>query len=98
MEQATRRFAEPGSTIQNLLVNLIPNEKRQKRRDHLAWSQHKVLRYTRLQINNTCEDSFDADILLLPDASKIPNYSTKTLYGISWINRNEGLFRRMKLL
>ncbi|KAK6384723.1 hypothetical protein LTS17_002286 [Exophiala oligosperma] len=44
MEQATRRFAEPGSTIQNFLVNFIPKEKRARRRDHLKWSQDKVLR------------------------------------------------------
>ncbi|KIW74827.1 hypothetical protein Z517_11597 [Fonsecaea pedrosoi CBS 271.37] len=44
MEQATRRFAEPGSTIQNFLVNFIPKEKRARRRDHLLWSQNKVLR------------------------------------------------------
>ncbi|KAJ9635689.1 hypothetical protein H2204_005649 [Knufia peltigerae] len=43
MEQATRRFAEPGSTIQNFLVNFIPKEKRARRRDHLKWSQDKVL-------------------------------------------------------
>jgi cytochrome P450 len=44
IEQATRRFAEAGSTFQNLLVRMIPNEVRERRRNHLKFSTEKVMR------------------------------------------------------
>jgi cytochrome P450 len=44
IEQATRRFATPGSTTQQWLMSLIPNELRKRRRDHLAYSWEKVMR------------------------------------------------------
>ena len=43
-EQATRRFAPVGSFTQRMLLNLIPNHVRQRRRNHLAFSKEKVLR------------------------------------------------------
>lgn len=51
LEQATRRFAEAGSWLQTMLLNLIPNDVRKKRRDHLTFSRNKVLR--RLQNEHT---------------------------------------------
>ncbi|KAF9884303.1 hypothetical protein FE257_001881 [Aspergillus nanangensis] len=44
LEQATRRFATTGSWTQRTLLNLIPAAVRQRRRDHLTFSQEKVLR------------------------------------------------------
>lgn len=42
LEQATRRFAEAGSWFQTLLLSLIPDYLRKKRRDHLSLSRDKV--------------------------------------------------------
>lgn len=44
IEQATRRFATAGSTFQELLMKCIPNEVRERRRDHLKFSTEKVMR------------------------------------------------------
>jgi cytochrome P450 len=44
IEQATRRFATAGSTFQNLLLQCIPSEIRERRRDHLKFSTEKVMR------------------------------------------------------
>ncbi|KAL5362254.1 cytochrome P450 [Aspergillus floccosus] len=44
LEQATRRFAQAGSWMQTFLLNMIPDEVRKRRRDHLAFSKEKVLR------------------------------------------------------
>jgi cytochrome P450 len=44
IEQATRRFATPGSSTQQWLMSLIPNELRKRRRDHLAYSKEKVMK------------------------------------------------------
>ncbi|KAJ6005164.1 hypothetical protein N7451_003108 [Penicillium sp. IBT 35674x] len=44
MEQATRRFATPGSSTQRLLMNFIPAKKREDRRNHLAYSLDKAMR------------------------------------------------------
>lgn len=44
IEQATRRFATAGSSTQMFLMNLIPNELRKRRADHLAYSRKKVMR------------------------------------------------------
>ena len=41
-EQATRRFANPGSYLQGLLMRLISNKVKQYRKDHLQYSQDKV--------------------------------------------------------
>ncbi|KAF2836757.1 cytochrome P450 [Patellaria atrata CBS 101060] len=49
IEQATRRFATPGSSTQKFLMKLIPNELRKRRADHLAYSREKVMR----RINDT---------------------------------------------
>ncbi|KAL5046742.1 hypothetical protein BDW71DRAFT_214514 [Aspergillus fruticulosus] len=42
LEQATRRMAEAGSWTQTMLLNMIPDYLRQRRRDHLAYSKEKV--------------------------------------------------------
>ncbi|KAL3477270.1 cytochrome P450 [Aspergillus californicus] len=42
LEQATRRFADAGSWTQQLLLHLIPDYLRQRRRDHLRLSKDKV--------------------------------------------------------
>lgn len=47
LEQATRRFANVGTWTQRMLLNLIPNHVRQRRRNHLAFSKEKVLRRLR---------------------------------------------------
>lgn len=44
LEQATRRFATVGTWTQEMLLNLIPKEVRQRRRNHLVFSKEKVLR------------------------------------------------------
>jgi cytochrome P450 len=44
IEQATRRFATPGSATQTWLMKFIPNELRKNRADHLAFSREKVMR------------------------------------------------------
>ncbi|PSN70341.1 averantin oxidoreductase, partial [Corynespora cassiicola Philippines] len=44
IETATRRFATPGSPLQQYLMRWIPNEMRTKRKDHLAYSREKVLK------------------------------------------------------
>jgi cytochrome P450 len=44
LEQATRRFAPAGTWLQSQLVNMIPKNVRQRRRDHLTFSKEKVLR------------------------------------------------------
>jgi hypothetical protein len=38
IEQATRRFAAPGSTTQALLMNFTPDGLRKQRADHLSYS------------------------------------------------------------
>lgn len=50
IEQATRRVAKAGSTTQTVLMNLIPNELRKQRRDHLAYSREKVMRQVILNV------------------------------------------------
>lgn len=42
LEQATRRFAEAGSWTQSLLLHMIPEYLRKRRRDHLSLSKEKV--------------------------------------------------------
>ncbi|KAL5340902.1 cytochrome P450 [Aspergillus crustosus] len=42
LEQATRRFADAGSWTQSLLLHLIPDYLRQRRREHLRLSKEKV--------------------------------------------------------
>jgi cytochrome P450 len=44
IEQATRRFATAGSSFQHFLMSLIPNEIRERRRNHLKFSTEKVMR------------------------------------------------------
>lgn len=44
IEQATRRLATAGTTAQNLLLKLIPDKIRERRRQHLEFSREKVLR------------------------------------------------------
>ena len=44
IEQATRRFATAGSAFQNFLMWWIPNEVRERRKDHLKFSTEKVMR------------------------------------------------------
>ncbi|MCJ1298323.1 hypothetical protein MMC08_001112 [Hypocenomyce scalaris] len=44
IEQATRRFATPGSLTQRFLMWLIPNIVRQRRRTHLVNSREKTVR------------------------------------------------------
>lgn len=44
IEQATRRFATPGSGMQLWLMKWIPNELRKNRREHLEFSREKVMR------------------------------------------------------
>lgn len=44
LEQATRRFAPVGSWTQNTLLKLIPEQLRQRRRNHLTNTREKVLR------------------------------------------------------
>ena len=44
IEQATRRFAGPGSSTQKFLMNCIPSDLRKRRADHLAYSRKKVLK------------------------------------------------------
>jgi hypothetical protein len=51
LEQATRRFAAPGSSTQAWLMNWIPNELRKRRKDHLAYSREKVMK----RINTTTD-------------------------------------------
>lgn len=43
LEQATRRLAEAGSWWQTTLMNLIPGDLRQRRRNHLIYSRDKVM-------------------------------------------------------
>lgn len=45
MEQATRRFATPDSITQKFLMGFIPAKKRKDRRNHLAYSLDKAMRY-----------------------------------------------------
>lgn len=52
-EQATRRFAPVGTWTQKMLLNLIPDHIRQRRRNHLTLSKEKVLR--RLHENKATE-------------------------------------------
>ncbi|QDS74784.1 hypothetical protein FKW77_001909 [Venturia effusa] len=42
IQQATRRFAAPGSSTQKWLMNLIPKDLAKGRQDHLAYSREKV--------------------------------------------------------
>lgn len=56
IEQATRRFATAGSTMQNFLLSLVPSEIRQRRKDHLNFSREKVLR--RLENTKTQRKDF----------------------------------------
>ncbi|KAF2102795.1 cytochrome P450 [Rhizodiscina lignyota] len=44
IEQATRRFATPGSSTQKFLMNCIPSDLRKRRADHLAYSRKKVMK------------------------------------------------------
>lgn len=44
IEQATRRFATAGSVFQNFLLKCIPEEIRQRRKNHLKFSTEKVMR------------------------------------------------------
>jgi cytochrome P450 len=44
IEQATRRFATAGSAFQNFLLKCIPNEIRERRKNHLKFSTEKVMR------------------------------------------------------
>ena len=53
IQQATRRFAKPGSTTQQFLMNLIPKELAKRRADHLAYSRKKVMKYV---LNNLSPD------------------------------------------
>ena len=45
IEQATRRFATPGSATQKWLMKCIPSEMRRRRAEHLAYSREKVMRF-----------------------------------------------------
>lgn len=56
LEQATRRFATVGSWTQSMLLNLIPNHVRQRRRNHLIFSKEKVVR--RLENKDTDHRDF----------------------------------------
>ncbi|KAK4941421.1 hypothetical protein LTR10_018690 [Elasticomyces elasticus] len=56
MEQATRRFATVGSWTQEMLLNMIPKEVRQRRRNHLIFSKEKVMR--RVQNEDTDHKDF----------------------------------------
>jgi hypothetical protein len=42
IQQATRRFATPGSSTQQWLMGLIPKDLSKGRQDHLAYSREKV--------------------------------------------------------
>jgi hypothetical protein len=44
IQQATRRFATPGSSTQQYLMGWIPKHLSEKRRDHLAYSREKVMK------------------------------------------------------
>jgi cytochrome P450 len=44
LEQATRRFADAGSTFQNFLLWCLPSDGREKRKSHLRRSREKVMR------------------------------------------------------
>jgi Cytochrome P450 len=44
IEQATRRFATPGSATQLWLMKWIPNELRKNRANHLTFSREKVMK------------------------------------------------------
>ncbi|KAJ6023950.1 hypothetical protein N7540_004747 [Penicillium herquei] len=56
LEQATRRLAEAGSWWQVILLNMIPNKWRQRRRNHLLYSRDKVIQ--RLANENTEHKDF----------------------------------------
>jgi hypothetical protein len=45
IEQATRRFAAPGSALQGFLMRFIPGGLRKRRADHLDYSRTKVMKY-----------------------------------------------------
>ena len=49
IEQATRRFATPGSGLQLWLMRFIPNELRKNRREHLDYSREKVMKRIKLK-------------------------------------------------
>jgi hypothetical protein len=44
IEQTKRRFATPGSSTQQWLMSLIPNELRKRRRDRLPYSREKLMK------------------------------------------------------
>lgn len=44
-EQATRRLAATGGFMQKLMLKLIPDAIRVTRRQHLRYSQEKILKY-----------------------------------------------------
>ncbi|KAL4926326.1 cytochrome P450 [Aspergillus undulatus] len=56
LEQATRRFAEAGSWTQSLLLHMIPDYLRKRRRDHLSLSKEKVEQ--RLRVGPTDHKDF----------------------------------------
>ena len=56
LEQATRRFATPGSSTQKWLMKCIPNELRERRKDHLSYSREKVMK--RIQDTKTQRKDF----------------------------------------
>ncbi|KAF2665808.1 averantin oxidoreductase [Microthyrium microscopicum] len=64
IEQATRRFANPGSTTQKLLMKLIPSELRKQRKNHLDYSRTKVMK----RINDTKTDRKDFIYYILKQA------------------------------
>lgn len=45
IQQATRRFASPGSATQKWLMSLMPSELSKNRADHLTFSREKVMKY-----------------------------------------------------
>lgn len=55
IEQASRRFAVAGSPTQKFLMKWSQGDLAQKRRDHLASSRAKVMRYVMRMALNTCK-------------------------------------------